>query len=125
MSKNKEQRIGRQRENRSTYSKEEMESWYKAVEECAKAGTERMKKIRTEYEFNIVIHDADFDDLNDHDKLFDSGCDDALICALNNTVYLKFTRESDSEQNAINSAINNIKNAGFSDIEIYINKRGK
>lgn len=38
-------RIGRDRNNRREYTKEELERWYKAVEECAKAGTERMKKL--------------------------------------------------------------------------------
>lgn len=45
MTRKSEQRIGRKRENRREYTKEEMERWYKAVEECAKSGTERMRKL--------------------------------------------------------------------------------
>ena len=45
MTRKSEQRIGRKRENRREYTKEEMERWYKAVEECAKARTERMRKL--------------------------------------------------------------------------------
>lgn len=45
MTRKTEQRIGRKRENCREYTKEEMKRWYKAVEECSKAGTERMKKL--------------------------------------------------------------------------------
>ena len=75
-------------------------------------------KLMNEYEFSIVIRDADFSDLNVHDALFESGCDDALICANNNTVYLQFTREANSAQEAIYSALSNIKDAGFKDLII-------
>ncbi len=70
----------------------------------------------SEYEFSIVIRDADFSNLKVHDALFESGCDDALICANNNTVYLKFTREANSAHEAIDSALSNIKDAGFRDL---------
>lgn len=75
-------------------------------------------KPKNEYEFSIVIRDADFSDLNVHDSLFESGCDDALICANNNTVYLQFTREANSAQEAILSALSDIKVAGFKDLII-------
>lgn len=75
-------------------------------------------KPKNEYEFSIVIRDADFSDLNVHDSLFESGCDDALICANNNTVYLQFTREANSAQEAILLALSNIRDAGFNDLII-------
>ena len=43
-----EQRVGRKRETRREYTKEEMERWFKAVEECTKAGNKRLEKIRKE-----------------------------------------------------------------------------
>lgn len=73
-------------------------------------------KPMNEYEFSIVIRDADFSDLKVHDLLFDNGCDDALICANNDTVYLQFTREANSAFDAITSALANIKDAGFNDL---------
>jgi len=75
-------------------------------------------KPMNEYEFSIVIRDADFSAPNLHDLLFENGCDDALICANNNTVYLQFTREANSAQEAILSALSNINDAGFKDLII-------
>ena len=44
----KEQRVGRERINRREKTKEEMELWFKAVDACCKAGTERIKKLAKE-----------------------------------------------------------------------------
>lgn len=74
------------------------------------------------YHFTIVIRDARFDMENLEDRLFEAGCDDALICSYNNTVYLEFDRESENAEQAIKSAIENIKSAGFK--ELIIEEQG-
>ncbi len=78
--------------------------------------------IMKTYHFTIVIRDARFDMDDLEDRLFEAGCDDALICSYNNTVYLEFDRESVSAEQAMKSAIENIKSAGFK--ELLIEEQG-
>ncbi len=47
------------------------------------------------------------------DALYVSGCDDALICAYGNSVYIEFDREAGSLDEAIASAVENIESAGI------------
>lgn len=70
----------------------------------------------TLYHFSILIRDADKSTPNLEDKLFNAGCDDALICFYNQTVYLEFDRYAETAQLAIQSAFDNIRQAGFSDL---------
>lgn len=65
------------------------------------------------YHFTVVIRDARFDMVDLEDRLFEAGCDDALVCSYNNTVYLEFDREAESAAYAIKSALDNIRSAGF------------
>lgn len=67
------------------------------------------------YHFTIVVRDAIFDD-NLEDLLYQSGCDDALICTLDDTVYLEFDRMANSAKDAIASAFDNLHTAGFHDL---------
>ena len=61
------------------------------------------------YHFTIVIRDARADMPGLEDSLFNAGCDDALVCSHNQTVYLEFDREADSAATAIRSALDNIR----------------
>ncbi|MFA9499730.1 hypothetical protein ACERCG_04720 [Mannheimia sp. E30BD] len=70
----------------------------------------------TLYHFSILIRDADKSTENLEDRLFDAGCDDALICFYNQSVYLEFDREAETAQIAIQSAFDNLRQAGFSDL---------
>ncbi|HGO5815417.1 TPA: hypothetical protein ACK3JR_001285 [Mannheimia haemolytica] len=70
----------------------------------------------TLYHFSILIRDADKSTENLEDRLFEAGCDDALICFYNQNVYLEFDREDENAQSAIQSAFENIRQAGFSDL---------
>ncbi|MCV5934678.1 DNA-binding protein, partial [Escherichia coli] len=47
------------------------------------------------------------------DALYQNGCDDALICAYGNSVYVEFDREAQSLDAAIASAVDNIESAGI------------
>ncbi len=67
------------------------------------------------YHFTIVIRDARTDTPGLEDRLFTAGCDDALVCSCNQTVYLEFDREAESAEAALRSALDNIRAAGFSD----------
>ena len=65
------------------------------------------------YHFTVVVRDARMDMDGLEDRLYEAGCDDALICSYNNTVYLEFDRESESADHAVKSALANIRAAGF------------
>ncbi len=67
----------------------------------------------TEYNFTLVLGRATPDTEGLEDKLFEAGCDDALICSYNQTVYLEFCRQADSADEAIRSAVADIRTAGF------------
>ena len=71
-----------------------------------------MKQI---FEFTFVLGpDASPNDKALEDRLVQAGCDDALICAYGKTVFLQFEREATTARHALQSALRNICNAGFS-----------
>lgn len=65
------------------------------------------------YHFTIVVRDAYMDIPDIEDKFYEAGCDDALLCNYNDTVYLEFDREADDAEQAIKSALENIRSIGF------------
>jgi hypothetical protein len=65
------------------------------------------------YDFKLVL--AGITDLSDDqgDALFQAGCDDGTIVARDGSVFVRFTRESTSLEQAINSAAADIGRAGL------------
>ena len=61
------------------------------------------------YHFTIVVRDAYVDMPDIEDTFYEAGCDDALLCHYNDTVYLEFDREADNAEQAIKSALENIR----------------
>ncbi len=75
--------------------------------------------MKTKFEFTIVLGASAAPDMPDlEDKLFEAGCSDALVCAYGRTVYLEFCREATTAKTAINSAIRDIRSAGFNILSI-------
>lgn len=71
--------------------------------------------MKQEYEFTVILgSDATPDSPGLEDRLYEAGCDDALVCAYGSTVYLQFDREASTAMQAIKSAQANIRTAGFS-----------
>lgn len=68
------------------------------------------------YHFSILIRDASKSTESLEDRLFEAGCDDALVCFNHQTVYLEFDREAETARDAIESAMTNIHEAGFYDL---------
>ncbi|MDO5541737.1 MAG: helix-turn-helix transcriptional regulator [Acinetobacter sp.] len=68
------------------------------------------------YHFTIVVRDARSDLAELEDKFFEAGCDDALLCCYNDTIYLEFDREAENAEQAITSALDNIRSLGFKDL---------
>ncbi|KMJ45556.1 DNA-binding protein [Xenorhabdus khoisanae] len=65
------------------------------------------------YHFSLTLSGVTAETEGLEDKLFENGCDDALICFYGRYVYLEFDRESESFSKAILSAINDIESAGL------------
>lgn len=67
------------------------------------------------YHFTVLIRDAGRNTESLEDRLFEAGCDDALVCFHNQTVYLEFDRQAANAAEAVGSALENIRHAGFTD----------
>lgn len=65
------------------------------------------------YNFTLTLSGVTYETEGLEDALYESGCDDALICAYGNSVYVEFDREADSLDEAISSAVENIESAGI------------
>jgi hypothetical protein len=61
------------------------------------------------YEFSLVLSGVTYSTPDLDDMLFEAGCDDGLVCAYNETVYVTFTRESLSYKAAVLSAIKDVE----------------
>ncbi|HEY4234777.1 MAG TPA: hypothetical protein VGM76_15185 [Lacipirellulaceae bacterium] len=65
------------------------------------------------YEFKLVLSDASDVDDEQGNSLFEAGCDDGTIVSRNGEVFVRFSRESTSLEQAINSAAADVVRAGF------------
>lgn len=63
------------------------------------------------YQFTLVLKNIDENTAGLEDKLYQAGCDDALINFRNGTVYLEFDRNAASLKDAVISAIKAVENA--------------
>lgn len=45
--------------------------------------------------------------------LYEAGCDDATLCARNGTMYVHFDRDAQSLDDALRSAIDDVRSAGY------------
>ena len=78
-----------------------------------------MKPIE-KFSFSIFIIDSITSDICIEDRLFEAGCDDSLMCTVNNEIYLEFTRDADNLDVAIQSAQRNIESAGCKPVQIFV-----
>jgi hypothetical protein len=66
-----------------------------------------------EYDVKLVLANV-FDVTDDQgDALFEAGCNDGTIVCRDGQVFIDFTRESASLEQAINSAAADVERAGF------------
>ena len=66
-----------------------------------------------EFDFQVFCKDVDTSDLVFLDRLFEAGCDDATVFFKDGYICLDFTRESDSAENAVISAIKDFMRANI------------
>lgn len=69
-----------------------------------------MKKINIFY-FTLVLKNVHEKTPTIEDSLYEAGCDDALINFRNGAVYLEFDREASSLEEAVISAINDVRSS--------------
>jgi hypothetical protein len=65
------------------------------------------------YDFKVVLAGVSDVSNDEGNTLFESGCDDGTIVSRNGTVFVRFSRESASLEQAINSAAADVQRAGF------------
>lgn len=70
------------------------------------------------YHFTVKVFDVCSDLDNLEDKFFEVGCHDALLGISNHTAYLEFDREAANQEQAIKSALNDIRLLGFNDLTV-------
>lgn len=70
-----------------------------------------MKQVKNLHQFTLVLKNVDEHYPGLEDKLFQAGCDDALINFRDGTVYLDFDRTADSFEKAVISAIKAVESA--------------
>lgn len=70
-----------------------------------------MSRKMAEFDFQVLCKDVDTSDLVFLDRLFEAGCDDATVSFKDGYICLDFTRESDSAENAVISAIKDFMRA--------------
>ena len=70
------------------------------------------------YHFTVVVRDAGSDLSELEDKFFEAGCNDALLCSYNDTIYLEFDREAETAEIAIQSALDEIRSLGYADLVV-------
>ncbi|NIO42549.1 MAG: hypothetical protein GTO41_21835 [Burkholderiales bacterium] len=68
------------------------------------------------YEFSLILTGAPELTEDIADKLFKAGCDDGTPGTCNGVFSIDFHREANSLEEAINSAIKNVREAGY-DVE--------
>ncbi len=75
------------------------------------------------FEFTIYFKDLKASHQCVEDRLYEAGCDDALLCSINNNLYLEFERKALSLDLAIQNALRNIETAGCQSIRIHVNNQ--
>jgi len=70
-----------------------------------------MKKVPKSYNFVLILSGLSESDGSIEDALFEAGCDDALLIFRDNVPYLEFDRQATSLEDAILSAIIDVKTA--------------
>lgn len=66
-----------------------------------------------QYKFTLLLKNANEETSHLEDSLYESGCSDALIHFRSGAVYLEFCREASTLDEAITSAIKDVKSASI------------
>jgi hypothetical protein len=73
----------------------------------------KKKRSKTKYEFTVILKGSRKLTDATADALFEAGCDDGTPSTCDGVFSIDFNREAGSLEDAIRSAIANVKTAGF------------
>jgi hypothetical protein len=81
----------------------------------ADQGEDFFRGTRCTMNYDFTLELTGIEDIRDDaaDRLYESGCDDALLGQRSGRVYLSFAREAPSLREAIRSAVEDVNAAGF------------
>lgn len=71
------------------------------------------------YRFTLYLTAAEISD-EDADRLYEAGCDDGTPCSRDGRAFIGFGREAQSLEDAIRSAVGNVKKAGYNVTHVEI-----
>jgi hypothetical protein len=72
----------------------------------------------SEYTFTVMLPHIENVTPELETALFEAGCDDALVWSSNGKVGLDFTRQANSREEAIGSALADLRQAGIAQVEM-------
>src|SRR5262245_37849327 len=86
----------------------------------ARAECREADMARREYEFALIL--SGIDELTDDvlDRLYEAGCDDALLGVRDGVVFADFSREAESLTDAVLSATRDVKRAGVGATVVHV-----
>lgn len=76
------------------------------------------------FAFTVILDGLDDIDEGLANRLFEAGCDDAMLGCCNGVVSLEFDRDSDSLGEAVKTAIRDIQAAGCTPAKILLEREG-
>jgi hypothetical protein len=89
---------------------------------CVNREQARCREMK-KYEFSLILKGSPELTEEIADQLFGAGCDDGTPGTCNGVFSIDFHREADSLETAINSAIQNVKTAGYDVEHVQIEAR--
>ena len=66
------------------------------------------------YEFSVIVSGLDNNADDFEDRFYEAGCDDALVAFQEGHIIVDFAREANSIEEAIASAVENVRSIGAS-----------
>jgi hypothetical protein len=75
--------------------------------------TQSKPRPQREFDFTLVLKDVSELTFELADRIFEAGCDDATVSQRSCRIFLRFSRAAGSMQDAITSAIADLRHAGF------------
>jgi hypothetical protein len=70
------------------------------------------------YSFTVQVSGIDPSRDDYENRLFESGCADALIAVIDGTLFVDFDRDADSYENAVRSAVRSVEAAGGNVVDV-------
>ena len=94
--------------------------WIKASDVRVGLFQEAMIGDGTFWQFDVILESNELPNDDTMDRLYEAGCDDALIMLQNGVVSISFTREADDLATAVQSGISNVSKTSLRMLRVEI-----